>query len=102
MCPSIKSECNNSPFLPTQASLDPLLVSSLYASIAAVPRLDSVRLPGGCGGESLGGFLDQNASVMVKNENSDTNGRRLFSSFLPSGMCMTLAGAALATCETFA
>lgn len=50
----------------SQASLDPLLVSSLYASVAGMPRLDSVRLPGGCRGEGLSGFLDQNASVLVK------------------------------------
>ncbi|XP_076597212.1 homeodomain-interacting protein kinase 1 isoform X3 [Chaetodon auriga] len=47
-----------------QASLDPLLVSSLYASVAGMPRLDSVRLPVGCRGESLGGLLDQNASML--------------------------------------
>lgn len=52
----------------SQASLDPLLVSSLYASVAGMPRLDSVRLPGGCRGEGLSGFLDQNASVLVKNK----------------------------------
>lgn len=50
----------------SQASLDPLLVSSLYASVAGMPRLDSVRLPGGGRGEGLSGFLDQNASVLVK------------------------------------
>ncbi|XP_035512063.1 homeodomain-interacting protein kinase 2 isoform X2 [Morone saxatilis] len=52
------------PGMLAQASLDPLLVSSLYASVAGMPRLDSVRLPVGCGGESLSGLLDQNASML--------------------------------------
>lgn len=50
----------------SQASLDPLLIGSLYASVAGMSRLDSVRLPVGCTGESLGGLLDQNASMLVK------------------------------------
>ncbi|XP_051280170.1 homeodomain-interacting protein kinase 1 isoform X7 [Dicentrarchus labrax] len=52
------------PGMLAQASLDPLLVSSLYASVAGMPRLDSVRLPVGCGRESLSGLLDQNASML--------------------------------------
>ncbi|XP_041802160.1 homeodomain-interacting protein kinase 1 isoform X2 [Chelmon rostratus] len=52
------------PGMLAQASLDPLLVSSLYASVAGMPRLDSVRLPVGCRGESLGGLLDQSASML--------------------------------------
>lgn len=78
---------------PPQASFDPLLVSSLYASVAGLPRLDSVRLPVGCRGESLCGFLDQNASMLVKkNTIKTTSFTRLsfFPSFLYTGE----------TCET--
>ncbi|XP_041655503.1 homeodomain-interacting protein kinase 1 isoform X1 [Cheilinus undulatus] len=52
------------PGMLTQASLDPLLVSSLYASVAGLQSLDSVRLPVGCRGESLSGLLDQNVSML--------------------------------------
>lgn len=68
------------PHTSSQASLDPLLVSSLYASVAGMPRLDSVRLPVGCRGESLGGLLDQNASMLVKKKHTIIT-RNLF--FLP-------------------
>lgn len=68
------------PHTSSQASLDPLLVSSLYASVAGMPRLDSVRLPVGCRGESLGGLLDQNASVLVKKK---TPSSQEISSFFP-------------------
>ncbi len=60
-----------SPHIPSQASLDPLLLSSLYASVAGTPCLDSIRLPVGCRGESLGGSLDQNVSMLVKHDNHE-------------------------------
>ena len=54
----------------SQASLDPLLFGSLYASVAAMPRLGSSRLPVGCGGGNLSSCLDQKASALVKHHNS--------------------------------
>lgn len=52
-----------------------------------MPLLDSVRLPVGCRGESIGGFLDQNASMLVKKKNTITTTASFIetsSSFLPS------------------
>ncbi|XP_026223775.1 homeodomain-interacting protein kinase 1 isoform X3 [Anabas testudineus] len=52
------------PGMLAQASLDPLLVGSLFASVAGMPRLGSVRLPAGCRGGNLCGFLDHDASML--------------------------------------
>ncbi|XP_034392348.1 homeodomain-interacting protein kinase 1 isoform X3 [Cyclopterus lumpus] len=52
------------PGMLAQASLAPLLIGSLYASVAEMSPLGSVRLPVGCGGASLGDFLDQKASML--------------------------------------
>lgn len=57
---------NASAHTSSQASLDPLLVGSLFASVAGMPRLGSVRLPAGCRGGNLCGFLDHDASMLVK------------------------------------
>uniref|UniRef100_UPI0037E8BD4F homeodomain-interacting protein kinase 1 n=1 Tax=Semicossyphus pulcher TaxID=241346 RepID=UPI0037E8BD4F len=51
------------PGMLAQAPLDPLLVSSLYASLTGMPSLDSIRLPVSCRGESLGGLLDPSVSI---------------------------------------
>uniref|UniRef100_A0A3B4Y3R5 non-specific serine/threonine protein kinase n=1 Tax=Seriola lalandi dorsalis TaxID=1841481 RepID=A0A3B4Y3R5_SERLL len=52
------------PGMLAQASLDPLLVGSLYGSVAGMPRLGSVQLPVGCRGGNLCSFLEQNASML--------------------------------------
>ncbi|KAF0035917.1 hypothetical protein F2P81_011229 [Scophthalmus maximus] len=53
------------PGMLAQASLDPLLFGSLYASVAAVPRSGSVQLPVGCRGGNLCRCLDHNSSVLM-------------------------------------
>lgn len=76
---------NTSPHTSSQASLDPLLVGSLYASVAGMPPVGSVRVPGGCRAASLGSLLDQNTSMLVKHHHH--NWLNLF--FLPLSTCMS-------------
>uniref|UniRef100_A0A665UNP5 non-specific serine/threonine protein kinase n=1 Tax=Echeneis naucrates TaxID=173247 RepID=A0A665UNP5_ECHNA len=52
------------PGMLAQASCDPLLVGSLYSSVAGMPHLGSLQLPVGCRGGNLSSFLDQNASML--------------------------------------
>lgn len=67
---SLFGSLNASAHTSSQASLDPLSVGSLFASVAGVPRLSSVRLPVGCRGGNLCGFLDHDASMLVKTPSS--------------------------------